>query len=92
MLVGALLASVFGLVPDQPAYSRYASTAFSQVATLPFIVAGATLAFQAGGGLYWLVPGIAFTLLDAVVEACCCWWRSSAGAVVSRSRPRRCVR
>jgi modulator of FtsH protease len=33
-----------------------------QAATLPVIVAGVSLVAEAGGGLYWLVPGIVFLL------------------------------
>jgi hypothetical protein len=53
----------------QPVYARYISLGLSQAATLPCLVAGASLVPQAAGGLYWLVPGITFALLDAVVEA-----------------------
>jgi hypothetical protein len=37
------------------------------VAVLPFLVAGVSL--RAGGGLYWLVPGIVLCLVVAVFNA-----------------------
>src|SRR5919197_694314 len=48
----------------QPTYARYLSVVLSQAASLPFVVAGASLIPRAGGGLYWLVPGIVFALLE----------------------------
>jgi hypothetical protein len=41
----------------------------AQAAALPFPVAGASLLLQAGGGLYWLVPGIVLCLVVAVFNA-----------------------
>jgi hypothetical protein len=41
----------------------------SQLATLPVIVAGASLVSQRGGGLYWLVPGIVLLLGVGVINA-----------------------
>jgi hypothetical protein len=50
-------------------YARYLSLVLSHAASLPFLVAGASLIPGAGGGLYWLVPGIVFALLEAVLDA-----------------------
>ena len=41
----------------------------SQLATLPVIVAGASLVAQRGGGLYWLVPAIVLLLGVGVMNA-----------------------
>jgi hypothetical protein len=41
----------------------------TQAAILPMVVAGVSLLVEAGGGLYWLVPGVAFSLVVAVVNA-----------------------
>jgi modulator of FtsH protease len=41
----------------------------AQAATLPFVVAGASLLLRAGGGLYWLVPGVVLCLVVAVLDA-----------------------
>jgi len=41
----------------------------TQAATLPVVVAGVSLLVGAGGGLYWLVPGVVFSLVVAVVNA-----------------------
>ena len=38
-------------------------------ATVPLVVAGATLMAESGGGLYWLVAGIVFALTGAVTNA-----------------------
>jgi hypothetical protein len=38
-------------------------------ATLPFIVGGASLLAEAGGGLYWIVGGIVFSIAGAVANA-----------------------
>jgi hypothetical protein len=36
---------------------------------LPLMIGGVSLLFRAGGGLYWLVPGIVLCLLVAVLDA-----------------------
>jgi len=40
-----------------------------QLATLPPIVAGVSLAVGAGGGLYWLVGGVCFLLVNGITNA-----------------------
>jgi hypothetical protein len=55
--------------PNQPRFVPVISVAVTQAATLPFVVAGISFLLQAGGGLYWLVPGVAFSLVVAVVNA-----------------------
>jgi hypothetical protein len=42
---------------------------FTQVATLPVIVAGVSLLVRAGGGLYWLVPGLVLLFFLGVANA-----------------------
>jgi hypothetical protein len=44
-------------------------TVTSQLATLPVVVAGASLVAQGGGGLYWLVPAIVLLLVVGVMNA-----------------------
>lgn len=44
-------------------------TVMSQVSTMPFWVAGILLALRNSGGLYWLVPGIAFSFVAGVMSA-----------------------
>jgi hypothetical protein len=41
----------------------------AQVAVLPLLVAGVSLLLRAGGGLYWLVPGVLLCLVVAVLDA-----------------------
>lgn len=38
-------------------------------ATVPLIVGGATVLAEGGGGLYWIVAGIAFAIVGAVANA-----------------------
>jgi modulator of FtsH protease len=40
-----------------------------EAGTVPFIVAGISLAAGIGGGLYWLLPGAAFLLVAAMLDA-----------------------
>jgi hypothetical protein len=41
----------------------------AQVAVLPLLIGGLSLLLRAGGGLYWMVPGILLCLLVAVIDA-----------------------
>jgi hypothetical protein len=41
----------------------------AELAVLPFVVAGVSLLRGAGGGLYWLVPGVVLCLVVAVLDA-----------------------
>jgi len=41
----------------------------AQAAILPLLIGGVSLLLRAGGGLYWLVPGILLCLLVAVLDA-----------------------
>jgi hypothetical protein len=41
----------------------------AQVAVLPLLAAGVSLLVGAGGGLYWLVPGVVLCLVVAVLDA-----------------------
>jgi hypothetical protein len=56
-------------IPNQPRFVPVVSVVVTQAATLPVVVAGVSLLVGAGGGLYWLVPGVAFSLVVAVVNA-----------------------
>jgi hypothetical protein len=48
---------------------RRARIVAGQVATLPAVVAGASLLAHAGGGLYWLLAGMALAMVAAVLNA-----------------------
>ena len=39
------------------------------VATVPFVIGGASILAETGGGLYWIAAGIAFAILGAVANA-----------------------
>ena len=41
----------------------------AQAAVLPLMVAAVSLLLRAGGGLYWLVPGVVLCLVIAVLDA-----------------------
>jgi hypothetical protein len=41
----------------------------TQVAVLPLLAGGVSLLLRAGGGLYWLVPGVVLCLVVAVLDA-----------------------
>ena len=56
-------------VPDQPRFLPVISVVVTQAATLPMVVAGVSLLLGAGGGLYWVVPGVTFCLLVAIANA-----------------------
>ncbi|HET7445656.1 MAG TPA: hypothetical protein VFJ57_13475 [Solirubrobacterales bacterium] len=38
-------------------------------ATVPFVVGGASVLFESGGGLYWIVAGVVFAIIGAVSSA-----------------------
>jgi modulator of FtsH protease len=40
----------------------------AMLATVPFLIGGLSLVLGAGGGLYWLVPGMCFAIVVAVVD------------------------
>jgi hypothetical protein len=41
----------------------------SQLPTLPFVISGLSLVVHAGGGLYWLVPAVVFSLIAGTLYA-----------------------
>jgi len=47
---------------------RWISIAIGQGASLPVVVAGISLMAGAGGGLYWIVPGIVFSVVGGIVN------------------------
>jgi hypothetical protein len=56
-------------IPDQPRFVPAVSVVMIQAATLPMVAAGVSLLLGAGGGLYWVVPGVAFSFLVAIANA-----------------------
>jgi hypothetical protein len=67
ILVVIHVRAVRGWVPSRSVLAG--RVVMAQVAALPFPVAGASLLLQAGGGLYWLVPGVVLCLVVAVFNA-----------------------
>jgi hypothetical protein len=101
-LVGALLASLVGLIPGQSHVALglellLVSVVVSAVvmrlptlrlgddeveaswviarwvvrlaATVPFLIGGASVLLESGGGLYWIIAGIVFAIIGAVASA-----------------------
>ena len=67
-LVGFQLRARWRLAP--PLRAAFAlRVLMGQAATLPFVVAGAGLLLGAGGGLYWLVPGLLVAVGWAVMDS-----------------------
>ncbi|MFN8218115.1 MAG: hypothetical protein U0R71_16100 [Solirubrobacterales bacterium] len=56
--------------PDRvPPSWKITRWALRLIATVPFLLGGASLLAEAGGGLYWVVGGIVFATLAAVANA-----------------------
>jgi general stress protein CsbA len=47
----------------------FISLVFNQLATLPYLVAGATILICGEHGIYWLVPGIILSFIKAIIDA-----------------------
>jgi len=58
-VTGISLRALRAPIPNQPRFVPLISVVVTQAATLPMVVAGVSLLLEAGGGLYWLVPGVA---------------------------------
>ncbi|MEI9919929.1 MAG: hypothetical protein WDO14_14195 [Bacteroidota bacterium] len=57
-------------VTERPYKRHYrAMIPFNQLATLPYIIAGATILEYGIGGLYWLLPAVIFSFMKSVVDA-----------------------
>jgi hypothetical protein len=67
-------------IPGQPRFVPVISTVVTQAATLPLVIAGVSLLLEAGGGLYWLVPGWPSPWWSPWSTPGCCWSRWSADA------------
>jgi hypothetical protein len=55
--------------PLRPGERRVVRTITTQVATVPFLVAGVSLIAHGGGGLYWVAGGIIATFVAAASAA-----------------------
>lgn len=53
------------------AFKRYSwlNMAFTQLSVLPYIISGIMLLCQGDVGIYWLIPGIIFSFIKAVLDA-----------------------
>ncbi len=54
---------------DEPWHWMGSRIMFNLLASVPIAFAGVSLLLHAGGGLYWLVPGILFSLIAGVFHA-----------------------
>jgi len=64
VLLDVLITSSLLLVPGQPP-AYLAAVSLGQAATLPFLLVGLALIARGAGGLYWIIPGVVFSFLDA---------------------------
>jgi modulator of FtsH protease len=55
----------------EPRYRRsfVLNIALSQLAVLPYLIAGLTVLLSGAAGLYWLVPAVIFSFLKAILDA-----------------------
>jgi modulator of FtsH protease len=58
-----------GTIPKRMRRPYIAGLYVSQLAIIPYVIAGASLLLRAGGGLYWLVPGVIFSIASALIGA-----------------------
>jgi modulator of FtsH protease len=74
-LVTWILATVLDIRTLQKTEARYrrsfASTSMilTQLAALPYVIAGAILLISGANGLYWLVPAVIFSFIKTIVDA-----------------------
>jgi modulator of FtsH protease len=54
---------------DRPLWRFIGDHALTQASLVPSIVGGVTLIAGSGGGLYWLVPAVAFSFVTAALNA-----------------------
>jgi hypothetical protein len=77
-VTGISLRALRAPIPNQPRFVPLISVVATQAATLPMVVAGVSLLVEAGGRLYWLVPGWRSRWWSRWSTPGCCWSRSSA--------------
>jgi hypothetical protein len=66
MWIGTTIVSArAGRHPKEPRWLREVIT---HGTSIPVVLAGATLLMQAGGGLYWLVPGVVMAFFGGVLN------------------------
>jgi hypothetical protein len=75
LVLGLALGAFIGRLPtisqaaEVPSSWIFARWAMRALAIVPFILGGLTVLAEAGGGLYWVVAGIAFAIVGAVANA-----------------------
>jgi hypothetical protein len=65
----ALLVRARGLKIPAKIWAPALRVLMTQLATLPFVIAGVTVLVSGPVGLYWLVPGTVFCLVASVINA-----------------------
>jgi hypothetical protein len=50
-------------------FHAFIRVTFAQSATLPLLIGAVSLLLRRGGGLYWLAPGLIFSLLVSMISA-----------------------
>jgi len=75
LILGLVLGAFVGRLPtisqaaEVPSSWIVARWAMRALAVVPLILGGLTVLAEAGGGLYWVVAGIAFAIVGAVANA-----------------------
>jgi len=57
------------VVPDAPLRWTLTRVVSHQMGTVPLLVCGVSLLFEAGGGLYWLAAGALLSFISAIVNS-----------------------
>jgi hypothetical protein len=54
-----------------PEYKKHSiqNMVFTQLSVLPYIISGMIIIYQGFNGIYWLIPGIIFSFIKAVIDA-----------------------
>jgi modulator of FtsH protease len=55
--------------PYQTTNNMLVQAVLTQLSALPLVVCGISLACSEGGGLYWIVPAVIFSLLASLIDA-----------------------
>jgi hypothetical protein len=53
---------------EQPLHWLWIRIVLMQAASLPFMIAGGATLLGAANGIYWIVPGVVFSLVGAVIN------------------------
>jgi hypothetical protein len=72
LLIGLVIVSlpmIYDSAADEPRGWIWGRWSIRVAGTVPLIVGGASVLAESGGGLYWIVAGIVFAIVGAIVNA-----------------------